>query len=94
MFAYTFKEAGRERVLVHLLSAPTQDKIQDNKDGQVRKITGASVTYQGPGAIAKAWELSPYMEGWVRPLTPQGKTVKPSDFYLWKIIVLELKGGA
>ncbi|HEY3397870.1 MAG TPA: hypothetical protein VGM19_09470 [Armatimonadota bacterium] len=93
MFAYTQKEAGHNRVIVHLLSAPEQDKIPDNKSGVVRKITGASVTYKGPGAVASAWELSPFTEGFSRALTPQGQTVKPADFYLWKVIVLELKGA-
>lgn len=94
MFAYTQKDAGRDRIVVHLLSAPLADQISENKFGQVRKISATTVTYKGQAPVVRAWELSPFMEGFARTLTPQGKSVKPTDFYLWKVIVLDLKGGA
>ena len=93
-FAYAWKDAGKSRVLVHLLSVPKKDKINDNKDGLVQRISNVTVGYTGPEDVAKAWELSPFMDGFIQPLACEKKTVKPTDFYLWKIVLFELKGGA
>jgi hypothetical protein len=93
LFAYTWKEGDRSRVLVHLLSAPKNDKVNSNRSGVAGKVTNVSVRYDGPEAVTQAWELSPFIQDFCKPLAVQEKTVRPGDFHLWKIVVFELKGG-
>jgi hypothetical protein len=89
-YCYSCDDGGTKKIVMHLLSAPRSDKIYANKDGEVTKVRGCSITYTGPENITKAYELSPFVEGYCRELPVNGKSVKPSDFYLWKTIVLEL----
>jgi hypothetical protein len=89
-YCYMYKHGDARKVLVHMLSVPRNDKIFDNKAGEVSKVHGCSVSYAGPEKVVKAWELSPFIEGFCRELPIGGQSVKPSDFHLWTLIVLEL----
>lgn len=89
-YCYTYKDGETKKIVLHLLSPPKNDRIYANKDGEVAKVHGCSITYAGPEKVTKAYELSPFIEGFSRELPVKGKSVNPSDFYLWKTIVLEL----
>jgi hypothetical protein len=90
-YCYTYQDGGSKKLVVHLLSVPRKDAIFQNTDGEVSKTRSCTVTYTGAGQVTKAWELSPFVEGFQRDAPVDGKNVKVSDFYLWKIVVLELE---
>nr|MDQ2731774.1 hypothetical protein [Armatimonadota bacterium] len=93
MFSYLYEDGGSKSLVVHLINAPRNDKIDENTEGEVTRIRGSAVTYTGPGKVVQAWELSPYIEGFSREIPVTNNTVRPSDFYLWKTVVLRLEGG-
>jgi hypothetical protein len=89
-YCYNYVHNGSKKVVVHLLGSPQNDRIFENKTGEVRKVKTCRVTYNGPEKVVKAYELSPFVEGERRELTVDGQSVKTSDFYLWDMVVLEL----
>jgi len=93
LFCYTQKSDGHNRVVVNLLAPPKASKAGDNKFGETPKISNVAVAYNGPGKVTKAWELSPFITGFAREIPCTKNSVKPNDFYLWTIVVLELEGG-
>lgn len=93
MFSYRYEDGTDKSVVVHLLGPPRKDKINTNTDGAVTRIRNAAVTYTGPGKVVQAWELSPFIEGFARQIPVTNNVARPSDFYLWKIVVLRLQGG-
>jgi hypothetical protein len=92
-YCYRYQDGAAKKVVVHLLAVPRSDRIFGNKDGEVSRVRGCSVTYAGPEAVVKAYELSPFLEGFCRELPVTGKSVQPSDFQLWTMVVLELGDG-
>jgi len=89
-YCYFFGDGPDRKVVVHLLSVPRNDKIGENLDGEVSKVHDVSVTYTGSESVGNAYELSPFIEGFCREIPVNGKAARPSDFYLWTVVVLEL----
>jgi hypothetical protein len=94
LFAYHCTIADSHLVLVHLLSAPGVDRINQNRSGLVPKLSGTTVAYVGQGTVTRAWELSPFQLEFSRGLACHGNQVEASDFHLWSMIVFEISGGA
>ena len=91
LFCYKYKQGGTLRAVVHLLSPPAKDAIQENTPGVAPRIHDVSVTYAGPEKPVRAWELSPFIDGFQRELPLAGNTVKPSDFHFWTMVVFDLE---
>lgn len=88
-YCYTYTDGSAKRIVVHLLGAPRNDRIGANVDGQVSRA-GAVVRYLGPEKVTKAYELSPFIPGFGRVVPVTDQSVRPADFYLWTVLVLEL----
>ena len=83
---------GLQRMIVmHMLDVPpSNDKVFENKDGEVTKIHGCSVAYGGPEKVVKAYEWSRSSRAF-REDSISGNMVKPSGFLsVDMIVVLEL----
>ena len=88
-YCYTYTDGPAKKIVVHLLGAPRNDRISANRDGQISRIH-ASVHYLGPEKVAKAYELSPFIPSFQREVPVTAQSAKPTDFYLWTVLVLEL----
>jgi len=90
-YCYTYRDDGAEKIVAHLLGVPRDDRIFENRQGQVSKLRRVRVRYTGPGKVPRAWELSPFIEGFQRAIPVVGNAARPADFYLWTVVVLELE---